>query len=255
MSGLGAIVPPTVGAISFGVGSFLVAFAGGLVSFLSPCTLPLLPGYLAYISGLSVEEVQGGEKTGALMTAALLFVFGFSLVFVAAGAAASYIGSLVLTHHTVLVRIAGAFIIAMALFMMGVVRLPALYQEKRLHLAREFGVWSALPIGMAFGFGWTPCIGPVLASIFVLAAKEKTVQQGAFLLFIYSLGLGLPFLAVGLFADRALGSLGWFNRHFQAINLAGGSVQLVMGVFLVMNRWTVLLGPLMRWYAGLNLPT
>jgi cytochrome c-type biogenesis protein len=232
-----------------GPSALALAFAAGIVSFLSPCTLPLLPGYLSYISGLGVEEVRSGENTSLLLGASALFVLGFSLVFVALGATASYIGSLVLPYHTTLTRVAGIFIIFMALAMLGVLRIPYLYREKRFSLGREFGVWSAFPLGMAFAFGWAPCIGPVLASILGFATTEHDAQKGAVLLFVYALGLGLPFLGAALFAGRALGSLTWFKRHFVAVNRAGGAILLVMGVFLVMNRWTQLLSPLLRWYA------
>lgn len=238
-----------------GPGALFLAFGGGLVSFMSPCTLPLLPGYLAYISGLGVEEVQSGEGRGTVLATAALFVLGFSLIFTASGATASYIGSFLLPYHDALSRIAGVFIIAMALVMIGLVRLPALYQERRFHIGREFGIWSAFPLGMAFAFGWTPCVGPIFASILGLATTQGSAQRGALLLFVYGLGLGAPFLLVALFAGRAFESLGWFKRHYQALNVAGGSILIVMGLFLVMDRWTQLLGPVMRWYAGLNLPT
>lgn len=238
-----------------GPAAFVLAFAGGLVSFLSPCTLPLLPGFLSYMSGLSAEEVQARENAGVVVTAAALFVLGFSLVFVAYGATLSYIGSLVAPHRDILTRVAGAFIIVMALVVMGAVRLPVFYQERRFHLARQFGVWSSLPLGMAFAFGWTPCIGPILTSISAVATTEGTAEKGALLLFVYALGLGVPFLLVALFAGRMFQSLAWFKRHYQAINTAGGAILLVMGVFLILNRWTELLGPVMRWYAQFNLPT
>lgn len=232
-----------------------LAFGAGLISFLSPCTLPLLPGYLSYVSGLGAEEVQARENRATLLLAAGLFVLGFSLVFVSIGATASYIGSLVTANRDTLTRAAGAFIIVMSLGMIGAFRLPIFYAEKRFHLSMEIGMWGAFPLGMAFGFGWSPCLGPMLASIIAAASQQGTAQKGAFLLFVYALGLGLPFLLVALFAERALTSLAPFKRHFRAINLAGGSMLLVMGVFLLLNRWTELLGPAMRWYAQLNLPS
>lgn len=233
---------------------FILAFWAGLVSFLSPCTLPLLPGYLAYISGLGMEEVQARENTGTVVGAAALFVLGFSVVFVAIGATASYIGSMVHGYLPTLERVAGVFIIVMALVLIGLVQVPALYRDWRFHVNRDLGIWSAVPVGMAFAFGWAPCIGPVLGSIYALAMSEASVQRGALLLFVYALGLGIPFLVVALFAERAFESLGWFKQHFRAINLTGAGILLVMGVFLVTGRWTELLGPLLRWY-GLHGPT
>lgn len=238
-----------------GPAALFLAFGAGLISFLSPCTLPLLPGYLSYMSGLGVEEVREGGHTGLLAGTAGLFVLGFSLVFVAAGATASYIGALLLPYHQTMTRVAGFFIIVMALLMIGLFRVPMFYQEKRFRLGREFGVWSAFPLGMAFAFGWSPCIGPILTSILNLATTEGSAQQGALLLFVYALGLGTPFLVVALFAGRMFQSLQWFKRHVQTINTTGGAVLLVMGVFLVLDRWTELLGPALRWYAQFNLPS
>jgi cytochrome c-type biogenesis protein len=237
-----------------GMTALPLAFGAGLFSFLSPCTLPLLPGYLSFISGLGAEEVQERENAGTVVGAAVLFVLGFSLVFVALGATASYVGATLLPYRDTLTRVAGAFIIIMALFVLGVVPLPAFYREKRFHLGRDFGTWSAFPLGMAFAFGWSPCIGPVLTSILAFAMTENTAQKGALLLFVYALGLGVPFLAMAFFAGRAFQSLDWFKRHLRTFNLAGGGVLVVMGIFLVLGRWTELLAPAMRWYADLNLP-
>jgi cytochrome c-type biogenesis protein len=230
------------------------AFAAGLISFLSPCTLPLLPGYLSYMSGLGMEDIRSGHNSGILIRAAGLFILGFSLIFVSIGAGASYIGAEVGSHKILLTRLAGVFIIAMALVMLGALRLPVMQREKRFHVSTELGMWGAFPMGMAFAFGWVPCVGPVLASIYALAFAGATVQKGALLLFCYALGLGLPLFVAALFAARAFDSLAWFKRHFLAISRAGGAILLVMGVFLVMDQWTQLLAPAMRWYAQLNLP-
>ena len=238
-----------------GPAALFIAFGAGLVSFLSPCTLPLLPGYLSYISGLGVEEVRDEGNTGLVVGTALLFVLGFSLVFVALGATASYIGSALLPYRDSLSRLAGIFVILMALLMLGSFQIPMFYREMRFHPGRDFGIWSAFPLGMAFAFGWSPCIGPVLASILADATTEASAQRGALLLFDYAMGLGLPFLIVALFAGRMFQSLNWFKRHFVAINRTGGSILLVMGVFLVLNRWTELLAPVMAWYQNLPLPT
>jgi cytochrome c-type biogenesis protein len=240
-----------------------VAFGAGLLSFISPCTLPLLPGYLAYMSGLSADEVKARENVQTVVTAALLFVVGLALVFVALGATASYIGHAVSSHLSELTRAAGAFIVFMALVMLGMFRIPMLAMDRRFHpaswgsgsLRRELGMWGALPLGMAFGFGWSPCIGPILGSILAIAAKDSQVQRGSLLLFVYALGLGLPFLLAALFTERVFGSLAWFKRHYLTINRTGGAVLLAMGVFLLLGQWTQLLSPVMNWYAQLNLPT
>ncbi|HZS93519.1 MAG TPA: cytochrome c biogenesis protein CcdA [Chloroflexota bacterium] len=230
-----------------------IAFGAGLVSFLSPCTLPLLPGYLSYISGIGVDDLQTGRRTTTVLGPALLFVLGFSLVFVALGATTSYIGALIQPYHAVLQRVAGAFIILMALLMIGLFQFPGFYRELRFHPGRDFGPLSALPLGMAFAFGWTPCIGPVLASISVFAATAGNTQRGALLLFAYAMGMGLPFLAAALFAGRAFDSFAWARRRAGILNLAGGAILLVMGVFLLLDRWTQLLAPAMRWYADLHI--
>lgn len=235
--------------------ALLIAFGAGLVSFLSPCMLPLLPGYLAYMSGLTADEVKDRTNAHYVVMAALLFVLGLALVFVALGATASYIGHAVTTHLDILTRAAGWFIIVMALVMLGVFRFPIFAIEKRFHIPRELGIWGALPLGMAFGFGWSPCVGPILSSILLAASTTSSVQKGALLLFVYALGLGLPFLAAALFTERVFVSLTWFKRHYLAINRTGGAVLLLMGVFLIMGRWTELLAPAMRWYSQLNLPT
>jgi cytochrome c-type biogenesis protein len=237
-----------------GPGALFLAFAAGLLSFLLPCTLPLLPGYLSYISGLAAEEVQARENRNTVVGAASLFVLGFSLVFVALGATLSYIGSLLMPYRLTLLRVSGIFIVVMALFIMGLFRLPVLYAEKRFHLRPNIGIWSALPLGMAFAFGWTPCVGPVLTSILALATTQGTEQKGALLLFVYSLGLGVPFLALALFAGRVMNTVKRFGRYYLALNLGGGAVLLVMGTLLILNRWTELMAPMLRWYADHPLP-
>lgn len=237
-----------------GPGSFLLAFGAGMLSFLLPCTLPLLPGYLSYISGLGAEEVQSRQYRGTVLTASLLFVLGFSLVFVALGATASYIGSLLLPHRDSLTRLSGIFIIVMALLMLGLFQFPSLYGEKRFHLGREFGIWSAFPLGMAFAFGWSPCIGPVLTSILALATTSGAAQRGALLLFVYSAGLSVPFLAMALLAGRLFRTVSWLRRFSRPLNTGGAAVLLLMGVFLLLGQWTQLIAPLMRWYAQFSLP-
>lgn len=234
--------------------ALLAAFGAGLVSFLLPCTLPLLPGYLAYVSGLATEEVESGENRATLVSAAALFILGFSLVFVALGATASYLGSLLLPYRETLIRISGVFIILMALVVLGVLRLPMFYREKRFALGREFGIWSAFPLGMAFAFGWSPCIGPVLASLLAYASTQGTAQQGALLLFVYAMGLGVPFMGMALLAGRMFDSARWLRRYARVFDVGGGAMLVVMGILLVLNQWTAFMAPIMRWYLGLGLP-
>lgn len=232
--------------------SLMLAFGAGLLSFLLPCTLPLVPGFISYMSGLSATEMQSTQHRSTVLSAAGLFVLGFSLVFVALGATLSYIGSFLTPYRQTLTRASGVFIIVMALVVMGLLRLPILYGERRFQVDRTLGIWSSFPLGMAFAFGWTPCIGPVLTSILALATTQETAQKGALLLFVYALGLGAPFLAVALFADRLFHSFTWVKRHYRLFDLTGGSVLLVMGVFLMLNRWTELMAPMLSWYADHN---
>jgi cytochrome c-type biogenesis protein len=229
-----------------------LAFAAGILSFTSPCILPLLPGYLSYISGVSGEELT--QRRARVLPACLLFVAGFVLVFSVEGATASLLGSVVAAHKPLLLHLSGAFIMAMGLITLGVLRIPALYGERRFHLHPTIGVWSALPLGMAFAFGWTPCIGPVYAAILTAAGAANSVRMGAALLFIYGLGLGFPFIAVGIFLGRGLSATRWLQHHYRVLNLASGGVLIAMGILLLTNQWLQLLGPLLRFYARLNWP-
>jgi len=231
---------------------WFLAFGAGVLSFASPCVLPLLPGYLSYMSGVSAEELA--ERRGTLLPASLLFVAGFALVFTALGATASVIGSLVLEHRLILLRISGIFIIFMGLVTLGVFKIPMLYVERRFSVSPGLGMVGALPLGMAFGFAWTPCIGPVLASIETIAAAEGSVRTGAALLFVYAMGLGLPFIAAGFFFGRGVSAVRWLQRHYQALNIAGGSILLLMGILLLTGQWVELLSPALRLYSQLHLP-
>jgi len=216
--------------------AYLAAFGGGVVSFLSPCVLPLVPGYLSMVTGLDLVELQEGSRVhaGRIVATTALFVAGFGTVFVALGLSASSFGQLLRDHQSVLTRISGTVMFAMALFLLGSLFLqaPWLYQEKRFHpqLGR-FGVAAPVIAGAAFGFGWSPCIGPILGSILGIAANQDRVWAGGTLLVAYSLGLGLPFLISGLALGRLGGALGWVKRHFPLIV---GTSALVLGAFWVL---------------------
>jgi cytochrome c-type biogenesis protein len=236
--------------------SLLAAFGAGLLSFISPCVLPLVPGYLSYISGLSLDEMRGtaviaGGGTVAVarpvaarrqvVTASLAFILGFSLVFVALGAAASAIGQFLAERQEIFNRIAGAVIIVFGLHTMGVLRIEWLYQEKRVQTSRKpGGVFGAGLVGVAFAFGWTPCIGPILAGILALAGSQETVGQGVRLLGIYSLGLGVPFLATALMIDRFFGAMGRIRRHYHTIELVSGALLIIIGMLIFTNKFTVI---------------
>jgi cytochrome c-type biogenesis protein len=229
---------------------FAVAFAAGVVSCASPCVLPLAPGYLAYVSGLTgraLEEPTAEERRRALAGIGL-FILGLATIFTALGASASALGGFLLDHFSFLTRIAGAFVIVMGLSFLGLFRPGFLWRERRLvetHRIRT-GLAGAYPLGCAFGLGWTPCIGPVLGVILTLAAQEGNTVRGAFLLFVYSLGLGLPFFLLGLGMVRGSRTLGWLRRRALGLERASGAVMVAIGILLVSNKWNDLIAPLRR---------
>ncbi|MBI4319754.1 MAG: cytochrome c biogenesis protein CcdA [Chloroflexi bacterium] len=219
---------------------WLVAFGAGILSFISPCVAPLVPGYLSYVSGVSVQDLSQRQhgQTRRILLSCLLFVLGFSLVFVLLGASASLLGGLLEEYRRPLNRVAGGVMILMGIFIIGLIRLPQLYQERRFHLAgNSFGQGGTVLLGMAFAFGWTPCVGPILASILFYAGAGETASQGALLLLAYSLGLGLPFVLTGLIFSRAMGALGWVKRHYGAINAVSGSILVVVGILFLTDRF------------------
>ena len=225
-----------------GVG-YLAAFAGGLVSFASPCVLPLVPAYLSVITGLEVSEIERGRRRHLWRVArdTGLFIAGFALVFIMLGLTATALGRALVRQQALLTRISGLLVLAFALFIDGslVLKSPLLYQERRFHprLSR-YGPLAAPLAGMAFGFGWAPCIGPVLGSVLAVAAAQARAAQGATLLAAYSLGLGVPFLATGLAFGRMTGAFGWVKRHYAAITITSACALGFFGVLLALNRLT-----------------
>lgn len=217
----------------------LSAFAAGILSFLSPCVLPLVPPYLCFITGASLDELtsdHSAQTTGHAFLRALAFVLGFSAVFVALGASASWLGQLVSDHLALLARIAGLVIVVLGLHMLGAFRFLFLMREGRVQVARRPATMlGAFVVGLAFAFGWSPCVGPVLASILLLAGSEDTVLRGAALLAAYGAGIGLPFLAAALATGPFMRWLSRFRRHL-------GTVEKVMGVALVATGTLVFLG-------------
>ena len=227
-----------------GVAGLAIAFAAGVISIATPCSLPLIPGYLAYMSGVSSGE---GRQTKRVMGAAALFVCGFAVIFTALGAAASVLGSFLLRQLPLFVKISGAFVIVMGLASLGVLRLPFLYREKRFDLSKiRRGPAGAVPLGMAFAFGWTPCVGPVLGAIFAVAANTQTASHGALLLFVYSLGMGIPFLGLALAYSRAGRTFRIVRRHARGIEITGGVFLIGIGVLLVTGTWQQLLAPVVN---------
>ena len=215
-----------------------VVFAAGLVSFLSPCVLPLVPGYLSYMSGYGAS---GSEERNALRTGlvAAAFVLGFTLVFVALGASATLLGSFLREQKDVLTRVGGIVIIVMGLVFMGALRVPWLYRERRFHPSVEAGVGGSVLLGAAFAFGWSPCIGATMGLVLTMAAGRGATGgplEGALLLAIYSLGLGVPFVLAGLGISRLPTALAWLRRHTRAINVVSGALLIAVGVLFVTNQ-------------------
>jgi len=233
----------------------LLAVVAGMVSFSSPCCLPLIPGYLSYVSGLPVSELGRREARSVTLRASLRFVAGFTLVFSLLGVSISLVGSALLQRLPVIVKVSGAGIILLGLAMMGLLKIPMLQRERRFDLARVgAGPGQAFFLGAAFAFGWTPCIGPILATILTTAAATGTAWWGAVLLVLYSLGLGIPFVALGLGFQRARGSLAWLRKHGRAIEVAGGAVMVGVGLLFVSGAWRSFFVPLQRSFARFGWP-
>ena len=214
--------------------SIPAALVAGLVSFLSPCVLPLVPPYLIYLTGATIEQVSNDETAKAskraVMLAALTFVLGFSTVFVALGASASFIGSLIRAWSAQLSIVAGIVIIAMGLHFLGLTRIGFLMREGRLTAPKPVGLWGAYVMGLAFAFGWTPCIGPILAAILSVAAAEATVVKGAGLLAVYSAGLGIPFLLAAFMIERVASLFNRMKRHLNTIERGIGVLMVLTGI-------------------------
>jgi cytochrome c-type biogenesis protein len=260
-----------------------VAFAAGAVSFLSPCVLPLVPGYLSYVTGLTGVELAGeaarrehtaaptesagnqGEipvgpllvrapevtparRTRLVLAGSLLFVLGFSVVFVSYGLLFGWLGTFFLEYQTLISRVMGVIVIGLGLAFMGFV--PGSQREWRLHRTPEVGMWSAPLLGVLFGLGWTPCIGPTLGAVEGLAYNEASAGRGALLSFAYCLGLGLPFVLVGLAFRRAMGALGWVKKHYAMVMRLGGGLLVLIGFLLVTGIWERVTIALTQWAAG-----
>lgn len=217
-----------------------VAFGAGVLSFFSPCTAPLVPGYVSLISGVSGDRLAAGGRAHTLqaLRTSLLFVLGFVVVFVLLGVVAALIGGLVGPARRLVNQLAGGMMIAMGLFVIGVLHVPSLYRDHRLDLAgRALGPAGPTLLGMAFAFGWTPCVGPILAAILFYAGTADTVGEGAALLFLYALGMGVPFVLAGVGFTRMVGVLGWVRRHYRLVNWMSGGVLIGMGLLFVTNTF------------------
>ena len=224
--------------------SYLAALFAGLISFLSPCVLPLVPPYLIYLAGTSIERLADNEPAPGVrwdtILAACLFVAGFSTVFIGLGASASLIGGLLRAYSDILSTIAGIAIIIMGLHFLGLTRIAVLLREKRVGMAKPIGLWGAYVMGLAFAFGWTPCIGPILAAILAVAASEATVAKGASLLAVYSLGLGIPFVLAAFAARPFSAFLSRFKVHLQKVEMAMGALLVLTGIMFLTGSITTM---------------
>jgi cytochrome c-type biogenesis protein len=223
----------------------IAAFVAGILSFLSPCVLPLVPGYVSLISGATVEDLQAPNQRmlRTVMLHSITFVLGFSVVFIALGAAATGIGQFAAEYHRWLSRIAGIVVIIFGLHLTGIWKINALYADKRLHDVKGgSSAVGSFAVGFAFAFGWTPCIGPILATILVFAGAQGTVLKGILLLAIYSLGLAVPFLLTSLGIDRFLAFYGRFRRHLHTVEVVSGVLLIAIGVLIFLNNLKLLSG-------------
>ena len=222
--------------------TILAALFAGLLSFLSPCVLPLVPPYLIYLTGATIEYVANDGPTTAskraVMASALMFVLGFSTVFVALGASASLIGGLIRAWSAELSIVAGIVIIIMGLHFLGLTRIGLLMREGRMQMPKPVGLWGAYAMGLAFSFGWTPCIGPILAAILSIAAAEATVAKGAGLLAVYSAGLGIPFLIAAFAVEPFAAFLSRFKRHLGTVEKTMGGLLVLTGIAFAFTNVT-----------------
>lgn len=224
--------------------SLLTAFVAGLLSFLSPCVLPLVPGYLSFISGVSLDEIRSSQDKQQHRKAlkkvainALLFILGFSIIFILLGASATFIGGFIRSKMAILSKIAGIIIIIFGLHIAGVFKIKFLLYEERFHVQKRPLSWiGTILVGMAFSFGWSPCIGPILAAILFYASTQETVYQGIGLLMSYSLGLGIPFFVAGVAVNAFLGFFNWLKKYMRVIEIISGIFLILFGILILLNK-------------------
>lgn len=238
----------------------ITAFLFGIVSFISPCVLPLLPGYLSLMSGYSVGDLQGGAaSTGRMLRVTTIFVVGFTVIFVLLGAAATSAGRFFLQHQRIALQIAGWIVIAFGLLIVASAYSNSRYlafmtRERRFEVRpSKLGAWAPLVMGLAFGFAWTPCIGPVLGAILAAAAVQDTVREGMILLFAYGLGLGVPFILSGLGLSKAFRAMQALKRHLRPINVVSGLLLAGFGILMVTGKLNVVSGWVQQIFSGLGL--
>jgi cytochrome c-type biogenesis protein len=223
-----------------------VAFGAGLASFLSPCVLPLIPSYITFITGMTLDDVQRARRVALIH--AVLFVVGFSLIFLALGASATLLGRLLVTYRVWISRVGGLLVLAFGLYLLGVFNLGAFSRERRYHVTdKPLGYLGTLVVGIAFGAGWTPCIGPILGSILTYAATQERLSRGVFLLGAYSLGLAIPFLLAAVAIERFLGAFAVIKRHMGWITRASGAALVVVALLMITDYLRVITNVLQAW--------
>lgn len=237
--------------------SVFAAFIAGLLSFLSPCVLPLVPAYISFMSGVSLEDLKQGDRKTVLpktITTSFAFIFGFSVVFVLLGATATALGKFLLDKIVLISQIAGLLVILIGLHFLGLFQksLQFLNYEKRFHVKNiQVGVVSAFVVGLAFAFGWTPCVGPILGPILILAGGQKTVWQGIFLLSVYSLGLGVPFFLTAIATQQFLNLFNTVKQHFKILEIISGIFLIFIGALMMLGKFSLLATKLMEWFPWL----
>lgn len=229
-----------------------VAALAGLLSFFSPCVLPLLPGYLSFATGLSAAEVADGGRRGRMLLGSCLFVLGFAAVFVATGAVIGSLGSALVMHQRAITVVIGLLTILLGAIFLGL--LPLGQRDVRLHRVPRLGILAAPLLGIVFGVGWTPCMGPALAVVLGLALNEGSQLRGGFLAFCYALGLGIPFVLAGLAMSRMAGAIGFVKRHQLAVQRAGGGLMVLVGILLVTGLWDRAMAVVRQWAVAYGAP-
>ena len=225
--------------------TLIAAFVAGFLSFISPCVLPLIPGYVSFVSGVSLEDMRGEAAVSSarrhVLVTSLFFVLGFSLVFIALGATASVVGRFLFERQPILMKIAGVLLVIFGLHTMGVFRIALLEGEKRVQANRKpAGALGAMLVGIAFAFGWSPCIGPILGGILALAASKDTVWEGTQLLAVYSVGLGIPFLLTSIAINQFFTVTKRIRKHYHTIELVSGGLLVAIGVLIFTNQFTII---------------
>jgi len=232
-------------------GSMLVALPiavlAGAISFFSPCVVPLLPGYLSYVTGLSAAEL-GSDKRGRMLAGTALFVAGFSAVFILTGVVFGKVGDLLIDHQTAITRVLGALTVVLGLVFLG--GFGFLQKDMRVHRVPAVGIAAAPLLGVLFGFGWTPCIGPTLGTVMTLATTEGSTARGAMLALVFSLGLGIPFIVAALAFRRMLGAVAWVRKHQLLVIRIGGVLMIAVGLLLLTGVWDAMTADLRQWVAN-----